>query len=106
MNNTKENLENKFFDGFTPKSLEVVQPIIPDKTWLKICDQHQHLPNSGGLCHVCELQNEIAQLHRELTFREAAIRCAFQNLEGNVNNPIPSLMAVRAAVQALRAYVK
>lgn len=45
------------------------------------------------------------RLEKDLRCHKDAIRCAYQNLEREANKTWPSVLAIRAALQALKPYL-
>lgn len=56
--------------------------------------------------HVENLDKHIELLRRDNASMVAAIRCAYRALEHSAHSPIPSLLSVREALQALSPFVK
>lgn len=52
----------------------------------------------------CE-REAYERLEKDLRYHKDAIRCAYQNLEREANKTWPSVLSIRAALQALKPYL-
>lgn len=65
----------------------------------------KYLEDKYGPSSSVEDTFQCERLEKELRYHKDAIRCAYQNLEREANKTLPSVLSIRAALQALKPYL-